>query len=321
MQRKKVILDTDTGVDDAMAIILALRSPELDVQAITTVAGNVGVAQCTKNVLRVLSLIGHKEYPPVAEGAARPLVKAPFTAGSVHGEDGLGDLGDTYYPDLPTGLVSDKPAVDLVLHLIGSNPGELTLIATGPLTNVARAIQKDPRTMVQVQEIIFMGGAVRVPGNIPPGAAEFNIFVDPDGAGVVLGFPVPLIMVPLDVTHEVNLMRTVVEQECTGHATAVVRFIADATRKYMQFYYSDQGHDGCYLHDPLAVGVAIDPSFVTTETMRMYVETEGKVTTGMTLPFRHPTRDPAKRDAPNATVCTAVDVPRFLRFFLERLKQ
>src|SRR5574341_2074291 len=146
MQRKQIILDTDTGVDDAMAIILALRSPELDVRAITTVAGNVSVAQCTRNVLRVLSLIGHTEYPLVAEGAARPLIKAPFTAGSVHGEDGLGDLGEAYYPALPSDLVSATPAVDLMLQLIGSNPGEMTLIATGPLTNVARAIQKDPWT-------------------------------------------------------------------------------------------------------------------------------------------------------------------------------
>jgi purine nucleosidase len=140
-----VILDTDTGVDDAMAIILALRSSTLDVLAITTVAGNVGVAQCTKNVLRVLSLMDLKEYPVVAEGAARPLVKAPFTAGSVHGADGLGELGEAYYPELPTAIVSDQPGVELMLRLIASHPDEVTLIATGPLTNVARAMQKDPR--------------------------------------------------------------------------------------------------------------------------------------------------------------------------------
>jgi inosine-uridine nucleoside N-ribohydrolase len=115
-------------------------------------------------------------------------------------------------------------------------------------------------------------------------------------------------------------MRTVVEQELGGHAARVPRFIADATRRYMQFYLHDQGHDGCYLHDPLAVGVAIDPSFVTTEAMRIYVETEGNVTAGMTLPFRHPTRDPAKREAPNVRVCTAVDAERFLQVFLERVR-
>jgi purine nucleosidase/pyrimidine-specific ribonucleoside hydrolase len=316
-----VILDTDTGVDDAMAIILALRSSTLDVLAITTVAGNVGVAQCTKNVLRVLSLMGLQEYPVVAKGADRPLVKAPFTAGSVHGADGLGELEEAYYPELPTAIVSDQPAVDLMLHLIASHPDEVTLIATGPLTNVARAMQKDPATMVRVKEIIFMGGAVYVPGNIPPGAAEFNMFVDPHAAEVVLGFPVPLIMVPLDVTHEVKLMRTVVEQECGSHPAAIPRFLAQATRRYMQFYRDDQGHDGCYLHDPLAVGVAIDPSFVTTEWLRIYMETEGKVTAGMTLPFRHPTRDAAKRDAPNVTVCTTVDAARFLQFFLDHMKQ
>jgi purine nucleosidase/pyrimidine-specific ribonucleoside hydrolase len=317
MPRKPVNLDTDAGVDDAMAIILALRSPELDVQAITTVAGNVGVDKCTKNVLRVLSLMALTEYPIVAEGAERPLVRAPFTAGSVHGEDGLGELGDAYYPELPTGVTSDLQAVDLMLQLIGDSPGEITLIATGPLTNVARAIRKDPRTMAQVKEIVFMGGAVHVPGNIPPGAAEFNIFVDPHAAEVVLGFPVSLVMVPLDVTHQVKLMRTAVEWELGSRAARVPRFIADATRKYMRFYRDDQGHDGCYLHDLLAVGVAIDPSFVTTEAMRIYVETEGKVTAGMTLPFRHPTRDPAKREAPNVRVCNTVDAERFLQLFLK----
>ena len=215
----------------------------------------------------------------------------------------------------------DQTAADLMSRLIASHPGELTLIATGPLTNVARAMRKDPRTMAQLKEIIFMGGAIYVPGNIPPGAAEFNIFVDPHAAEVVLDFPVPLVMVPLDVTHEVKLMRTVVEQEFKHHAAVVPHFIADATRKYMQFYLSDQGHDGCYLHDPLAVGVAIDPSLVTTEQLRVYVETEGSVTTGMTMPLRHPTQDLAKRDAPNVTACTAVDSARFLGLFLERLKQ
>jgi inosine-uridine nucleoside N-ribohydrolase len=319
ISRKKVILDTDTGVDDAMAIILALSSPELDVLAITTVAGNVGVVQCTTNVLRVLSLTGLQQYPLVAAGADRPLVKAPFTAGSVHGDDGLGALGDAYYPAIPPGLVADKPAVELILQLIASHPEEITLIATGPLTNVARAIRKDPATMARVQEIIFMGGAVHAPGNIPPGAAEFNMYVDPHAAEVVLAFPVPLVMVPLDVTHEVKLMRTVVEQRFGRHTAPVPRFIADATSKYMQFYLDDQDHDGCYLHDPLAVGVAIDPGFVTTERLRIYVETEGKVTAGMTLPFRHPTRNPAKRDAPNVHVYTTVDAERFLRLFLARV--
>jgi len=316
----KIILDTDTGVDDAMAIILALRSPELEVLAITTVSGNVPVDQCTKNVRRVLALLAPESCPLVAAGEDRPLVKPPFSAPSVHGDDGLGDLGDAYYPDLGRMQPTAVKAVELILDLITQYPEEVTLIPVGPLTNIARAILKDPKTMRRVKEIILMGGAVHVPGNIPPGAAEFNIFVDPHAAAVVLNFGLPVTMVPLDVTHQVKLTRELAGRELSTAQDKVARFIWDASQKYMTFYRDDQGYDGCYLHDPLAVGVAIDPSFVTTEAMRIYVETEGKVTAGMTLPFRHPTKDPAKIDRPNVQVCTQVEADRFLAFFLKRVK-
>ena len=308
---KRVILDTDTGVDDAMAIIFALKSDALPVEAITTVAGNVGVEQCTTNVLRVLALLEKKI--PVGKGCEQPLDKPPFSAPSVHGADGLGELGDGYYPPLDCSLLSSLHAVELILQIVRQSPGEITMIATGPLTNVASAIKKDPRTMRQVKEIVVMGGAVHVPGNIPPGAAEFNIYVDPHAAEKVFGFGLPVTLVGLDVTHQVRLTRELAARELGTQPGRIPQFIVDATRLYMNFYRDDQGYDGCYLHDPLAVGVAIDPSYVTTEEMRIDVETEGKVTSGMTLPFRHPT---LKKEPPNVSVCVAVEHERFLGDFL-----
>jgi len=317
MIKKKVIMDTDAGIDDAMAIILALKAPELEVMAITTVSGNVQVDYCTKNVLRVLSLLECEYKPLVARGESRPLVKEPLSIPSIHGHDGLGDLGEDYYPPLNWSLLAERNGVDTILELVSENPAEITIVATGPLTNVARAIQKDPLTMTKVKEIVFMGGAVRVPGNIPPGAAEFNAYTDPHALEQVLNFCVPVIMVPLDVTHQVKLSRDRAQRELGGSEDVVSRFLLDVTRHYMEFYQDQVGFAGCYLHDPLAIGVAIDPSFVEMEELRIYVETEGKISSGMTLPFRLPGK---RQEPPNCRVCTRVEADRFLEFFLGLLK-
>jgi len=319
MEKKRVILDTDTGVDDAMAIIFGIKSEALQIEAITTVAGNVDVEKCTRNVLRVLALMNKKV--PVGKGCDRPLVKPQFSVPSVHGADGLGDLeedGKTFYPPLDKSLLSKLHAVDLILESINNHHDEITLVATGPLTNIASAILKDPRTMRKIKEIIVMGGAVNVPGNIPPGAAEFNIYVDPHAAEIVLGFALPLTLVGLDVTHQVRLTRNLVAQELGSKSDKIPQFIFKATEKYMDFYRDNQGYDGCYLHDPLAVGVAIDQSYVKAEEMKIYVETEGKVTSGMTMPFRHPM---LKKESPNVSVCVEVDHKRFLSNFLRIAKE
>jgi purine nucleosidase/pyrimidine-specific ribonucleoside hydrolase len=268
-------------------------------------------------VIRILSLFKHFKNPIVTRGEERPLKKEPFGVPSIHGNDGLGDLGDNYYGPLDWLLLSKKNAVDLICELVSQNPEKITIIATGPLTNIARAIQRDPISMAKTKEVIFMGGAVNVPGNIPPGAAEFNAYVDPHALEIVLNFCVPVTMVPLDVTHQIKFMRDRAQKELGSQEGRVPKFILDATQKYMDFYRNDQGHDGCYLHDPLAVGVAIDPSFVKMEEMKIYVETEGKVTSGMTLPFRHPKKI---KDPPNCKVCIDVDADRFLNFFFERIK-
>ena len=148
---KPIILDVDAGVDDALAILLALASPEVEVVGITTVSGNVHVDKCTRNVLRILSFVDEEKRPPVFKGESAPLVKELYTAAAVHGEDGLGDLGDDYYPDLDWNLLSEKHAVQALADMVDEKPGEVTIVATGPVTNVARAIQQSPETWPRPQ--------------------------------------------------------------------------------------------------------------------------------------------------------------------------
>ena len=318
MERKKVILDVDCGVDDALAIILAMNSPELDVLAITTVSGNTHVDHCTKNVLRVLSVLRIENPPMVARGEDRPLVKEAFFASSVHGNDGLGDLGDDYFPPLDWKHVSDKTAVDLIADLVEEHSGEVTIIATGPVTNVAKAVQTHPIAMSQAKEIVIMGGAIIEPGNTPPiGAAEFNTYVDPEAQDVVFGFCVPVTMVPLDVTHKAKLLRVLAERELATGPNTVPQFVVDCSRVYMDFERDQAGMDGAYLHDPLAVGAVIDPSLVRLEPMRLYVETKEGPTQGMTVPFGNTGK---VKIPPNCRVAMGVSSNRFLDLFIERIK-
>ena len=315
---KKIILDMDPGVDDALGIILALRSPELEVLAITTVAGNVGVDHCTNNTLRVLALLDRHDIP-VARGADRPLRARPHDAASVHGDDGLGALGDDYYPELDTRLLTQEPAADLIARLVAESPGEVTVLSDGPITNLADAIRLHPGQMAQAKAIQAMNGAVNVPGNIPPlGAAEFDAYCDPDALVEVLDFSVPVMLVPLDVTHAVPLYRTVAHAEFGGRDDAISRFILDSSVHYMDFYMRDQGHDGCYLHDPLNVAIAIDPTFVHAEAMRIHVDVSEGPARGLTIPHRHPR---LIKPEPNCEVALTVDTDRFMALFLGRMKQ
>ena len=317
MNRRAVILDVDAGVDDAWAILLALTSPELDVLAITTVSGNVHVDQCTKNVLRVLSLLPAHKMPVVARGEEKPLRKELNTATSVHGEDGLGDLGDDYYPSLNRELVTAKPAVELLPELVAGMPGQVTIVATGPITNVAKAIETAPDAMSRTREVVVMGGAIHEPGNVPPlDVAEFNTYVDPDALRTVLEFGVPVTLVPLDVTQKVRLMRNHAKEALAGCSGVVPRFIYGCAQKYMDFHRRTDGLDGAYMHDPLAVGLVIDFSLVKTDPYRIYVETREGLTQGMTVPYRHPGK---AEELPNCRAGVSVEAERFLRMFLERI--
>jgi inosine-uridine nucleoside N-ribohydrolase len=306
--RRRVILDVDTGVDDALAIMLAVRSPELEVLGITTVSGNVPVAQCTANTLLTLEVL---EAPnvPVVSGAAVPLAKEAFTAAEVHGTDGLGNVTARY----PTPLRRATPgAVEFLLEMIRRFPEELTLVATGPLTNVAMAIQRDREAMRGVHGITVMGGAIRVPGNVGP-TTEFNFAVDPEAAATVLGAGLPIRLVPLDVTERVVLSRAAVESaKGIGKLQA---FIRDMTAATMAFHREHEGFDGMFLHDPLAVGVVADPSLVRVQSMAVAVERRGELTSGMAVADLRR----RSRATPTASVCVEVEAARFLHSFTQRV--
>jgi len=301
-------MDVDTGVDDALAILLALRSPELALQGISTVSGNVHLSQATANTLIVLDILEAPPMPVVA-GAAAPLARPGITAGEVHGADGLGGAADRFPPSRRT---ATGDAVGFLLETIRRFPDALTLIATGPLTNVALAIEKDIRTMRRLRALIVMGGAVRVPGNVGP-VSEFNFAVDPEAASTVLGAGLPLTLVPLDVTERVLLTR----QRLDG-VTAAGRlhaFVKQITASTMAFHGARGEEEGIFLHDPLAVGVALDPSLVRQEPMALAVETRGALTAGMAVAD-------LRRGAlasPTATVCVKVAAERFLHLFAERV--
>jgi purine nucleosidase len=308
MKARPVILDVDTGVDDALAIILAIRSHELDLQGILTVSGNVHLSQTTANTLTVLDALDAPSVPVVA-GAAAPLARPGITASDVHGGDGLGGVAGRF-PASRRPVTRD--AVGFLLEAIHRLPGELTLIATGPLTNIALAIEKDAHAMRQLQALIVMGGAVRVPGNVGP-VSEFNFAVDPEAAAIVLGAGLPLTLVPLDVTERVLLTRRLLDAvNPSGDVLAFVRVITAAT---MAFHRARGDEEGIFLHDPLAVGVTLDPSLVRQEPMALAVETRGDLTAGMVVADLRR----GHRSNPTANVCVEVKTEHFLNLFEQRV--
>lgn len=316
---KRVIIDTDPGVDDALALVLAFCSPELRVEAISTVDGNVALEQATKNAALLLDLFGPRPRPILARGAARPLRKRLLRARSVHGSDGLGELkrfknpdgSPRYrYPQLP----KDVPdAAEVLLDLLKRYPDELSLITLGPLTNLAEALERDERRVRCLREVVIMGGAIGISGNITP-AAEFNIFADPPSAHRVFQSGLPIKLVPLDVTEKVRLERREIEVLARAMGGPLGMFLRDTTLKAMEHMRQVRGAASISLHDPLAVGVAIDPSMVTTSLVHVDVETQR----GITLADLRAIRDDLKKP-PNVHVALEVAAERFLSFFKERL--
>ena len=320
---ERVIIDTDPGIDDALAILLALRSPELHISAVTTVSGNVPVEIATRNLLRIIRMAPSAPRFPVAQGASNPLQKRPVFATGFHGDDGLGgldslrdDSGNPRYP-LSSMALSNRNAADEILFQLATAPQPLTIIALGPLTNIATAIQKDKETMAKAKRIVLMGGAIGVPGNITP-VAEFNIYVDPVAAGIVFNAGIPLTVVGLDVTRQVKLTAADIAAAAAVHQTVVGRFLVDCTKNLLVSTSNPHAEPGLFLHDPLAVGVVIDPSFVATETISVDIETRGNLTEGMTVADRRLIH-PGLKKPPNTDICLKVDAPRFIAFFLKRL--
>ena len=315
-----VLIDTDPGIDDALAILLALGSPEVSVEAITTVAGNVEVDLATRNVFRILDAVRPARRPRVGRGAAAPLAGPLITAAHVHGGDGLGNLGAFVEPDgrprypEQSHTVEMLDGADMILETANRFAGRLVLVALGPLTNVALALQRDHRRLAQAARIVVMGGAVAVAGNVSP-AAEFNIHVDPEAAAEVFASGLPIELVPLDVTRRVVLTQGGLRAALASHGGRTARFIEDFTGHGFDFE-AERGDGSMALHDPLAVAVAVDPTLVSFEALHVAVECEGRLTRGMTVADRRTHR---ARPAPTCRAALDVDAPRFLRLFLERL--
>jgi inosine-uridine nucleoside N-ribohydrolase len=308
-QPQRVILDVDTGVDDALAIALALRSPTLQVVGITTVGGNVDLEQATANTLLTLDVLGAPPIP-VVRGAAEPLARRERpTAAHVHGADGLGGARSRYPA---SSRQASAGAPRFLLEMIRRHPGVLTLVATAPLTNVAQALQEDPETMRRLRGIAVMGGALRVPGNIGP-VSEFNFAADPDAAAMVVRAGLPLRLVPLDVTEQVTLTEEALTPP--GQVGPVADFVRDITAFTMQLQREREGVAGIFLHDPLAVGVVADPSLVQDEAVPIDVERRGELTAGMLVADLRRRR----RGQPTTRVGTGVDAPRFLELFTRRV--
>lgn len=309
-----VLIDTDAGVDDALALLFALQSPELSIEAITTVAGNVGVRDCTLNVLTVLSLLGPQASPEVAEGARKPLRRSLFSAPEVHGADGLGNVRRLLWGRGREGTFR-RDAVNVIIDRCLDFGRKLTIIAIGPLTNIARAWNKNPAALKRVGRIITMGGAFRVSGNTGP-VAEFNYYVDPEAAGIVLNSGLPITVIPLDVTQQLVLMRTELEVRAQRESSRMAQALVKFTKSYMQYHSATEGFNGGYLHDPLAVAVAIDPAFVQTERAHVDVECAGTFTRGMTVADF---RQQPNRKRVSVDVATNVDRKRFFKLFHGRL--
>lgn len=306
---KKVMIDCDVGVDDALALILAFNSPELNVKAVSGVNGNVPLDQVFENIKKVLSLINPEEKPIIARGSDQPLKGEPVYAHSVHGKDGLGGAklalieGEKWWEDF-----SDSADV-LITKMARHYPDELTLIATGPLTNLALAVQKDLDGMKKLKEIVIMGGALRTGGNITP-HAEFNIFSDPLAAKQVFESGLPITLVPLDVTHKVFLTSKLIEERLKPIKNKFSKFVIDAIGYDISSHRFLRGSDLIYLHDPLAVGVVIDPALVKKETIHLRMETEDENYYGMLKEVK---------DGPSIDVCLKVDSDKFLELFLSRI--
>jgi purine nucleosidase len=305
----KILIDTDPGVDDSMAILMALRSPELQVVGLTSVFGNTDSDIAAQNALRLVELEGHASIP-VAQGASIPLVMPPRSHGKlVHGANGMGGAELA----APRGKLVDKPAAQFIVETILAQPGEITLLPIGPLTNVALALRLEPRIVTLVKQVVIMGGAATVPGNASP-VAEANIFNDPEAARIVFGAGWNLTMVGLDVTHKTIMSGTFLRElvRVKNPATDLIRRIVPF---YQAFFASFGGFgDGIPTHDPSAVAYLIDPSLFRVERMPVLVETQGHCA-GQTAPDRRR----QWQNVPEVNVSLDVDSVRLLELFRERI--
>jgi purine nucleosidase len=312
---RRVIIDTDPGVDDALALLLAMASPELKVEAITVVSGNVGLEHGVRNALLTLDAADPADPPLVAAGASGPLVRDAVEAAHVHGADGLG--GATAELDPPSGSTANANAVEVILQTVSYSPNKITLIALGPLTNLARAFMSDAGAMTLVDRIVIMGGTLRAPGNVTP-VAEFNFYADPEAARIVLSSGAPILVVGLDATNKAIVSRDELRRRAERSDKPWADFAERICRGYFEAREAKTGRAECILHDPLAVAAAIDPRLVRTERHELDVETEGRLTSGMVVADLRELK-PTSAGEGEIEVAVDADGERFRQFFLDQV--
>ncbi len=311
---RKIIIDTDPGVDDTMAIFFALCSPELDVIGLTTIFGNVDTELATMNALRLLEIAGRPDIP-VAPGALNPLTKdfegpVPF----VHGADGQGDID---LPE-PAGAPLDISAAQFIVEQVSANPGEITLAPVGPLTNIALALRLEPRIADWVDEVVLMGGNALVPGNASP-AAEANIRNDPEAADLVFGADWQVTMVGLDVTLRVRMSPDDIADYAT-HGNPMSEHISRVLPHYRNYFESNYDVEGIFVHDSSAIAYLIAPELFQTRRWPIRVGTQG-LGRGKTWPATGGHILPAWENRPLVNVCVGVDGERLVALEAERLRE
>ncbi|CAA7404988.1 unnamed protein product [Spirodela intermedia] len=315
-ERKKIVIDTDPGIDDALAIFVALNSPEIEVVGLTTIYGNVYTSLATRNALHLLEVAGRNDIP-VAEGSHVTITNGTKLriADFVHGADGLGNQN---FPS-PQGAKIDQSATDFLIHLANLYPGEITILALGPLTNLAMAIQQDPEFPRKIRQIVLLGGAFSVNGNVNP-AAEANIFGDPDAADIVFTSGSDILAVGINVTHQVVLTEDHLNQLAQSKGK-FAQYACKILGVYFAYHHDAYSMRGVYLHDPTALLAAVDPSLLTYTEGVVRVQTGG-ITRGLTL------FDNCKKrygemnewfDKPKVKVAITVDAPAIVKLVMDRL--
>ena len=308
---RRIIIDTDPGIDDILAHLLAFASSEIQIEAMTTVSGNVSVEQTSYNALAFLEANGCRDIP-VAQGSKFPLVRVPVNAAYYHGKNGVGEV----ILPTPQKSVITQSAVDVIIQKVLEAPGEIILVALGPLTNLALALRCEPAIAQVVQEVVIMGGALRSYGNITP-ASEFNIFADPHAAHIVLHAGWPIRLVSLDVTNKVRLRREHVRYLRQTHSP-IAQLIEDMIEYNITNFSAQRGFDSFAIHDPLALSTVIRPDFITWEEVYVAVELEGRHTLGETVAY-FPEYGISAPQLPNVRTSVHVDAEGFLQWYVERI--
>ena len=308
--KRKIIIDSDPGQDDAVAILMAIASEELDVLGVTAVAGNVPLALTEKNSRIIVELSGRTDIPVFA-GCDRPLGRELVTAEEVHGKTGLDGM-DSSEPNVE---LQDKDGVDFIIETLKSNnPGTITLCPLGPLTNIAMAMQKAPEIVARVQEIVLMGGAYFEVGNVTP-AAEFNIYVDPEAAQIVFRSGAPITVLPLDVTHQILTTKSRMNV-IANIGNRAGREVANLTTFFERFDKEKYGTDGAPLHDPCVIAYLLAPEIFDGRYINVEIETQSELTRGMTVADWWGVTD----RNPNALFVGQADSDRFFELLTEKLR-